>query len=922
MALLLLEGPPHSSTHSGIKRKSPSVADAAQEPPFKKHRSINGINYLDSVSSDDGERAASPPLIMFAAQLMGNEDEDDDEDEDEDYDDCSDSFYLHSPRRMRVVLNPDIIQGLQCLIPSETLNPFYDRFMDSGCRLNLWPNDENDDHQSEDSAVTEPVSDCSAASDSVIPANLTEELRCDQNINSLSSFTKIASDIVSTRHGDDVKKKGAESGDGAEVDEDEEMKRGSVEGGGPPISDSKDSAANIQSEVMLPEADSVSDARVNEEVEVEVDVEERGKHQETEDGNESEKKREIEREDECGDNECNGKAQGDGDENKAVVHDEADCMEHAVDSQMQIAEVDGNDVEMANAMKEISTRTERECAESAHCSDTEIQRVEAVGAPSSAHCHFESEDEGHWKGDGIEEVVEAEYDQMEELDHAPRGNQSVIELLSDDTESDEVMANNAPNGAAAEHGSDAVGGDDRSGPPAPWSMKERERERELQSVPAVHDKQTEFMRYPPKSPKPVIVTIGDIGRLRPETYLNDSLIDFYLKYVYEELLDEGQRAEVFCFNQFFFTKLDQAIDEKNEKLRLKLAKWTKSKNIFEHSLVIIPINISLHWSLCVMTNPGHCGPITRVEQPHCDGVEAVCRGILDDVISRKVLLEPQWVRELETDCRVQAISKHPTKLLHFDSMRGCHPSFEIFDKVRQFMDDEWRRQYPSRPRSFTKSTVPGVSLGVPQQTNSADCGVYLLHFAELFCLNPFYDAGGCLTRDSWFSQNVVTRKRTEMKALCQRLRREQGKADLDVDSILDRLRITVESQSGFNPHSAPFQSIPCSVFDGGLNGHRLSMGLSGNNGYGSLHGLHGDDYDEEAEEIGADDDGSEDSEFAYFEDRLWEADAEALKEKLASYSLGNVRLRRIVDDILTEIDDENRAMAIKRQLNGQLYHTK
>jgi Ulp1 family protease len=38
-----------------------------------------------------------------------------------------------------------------------------------------------------------------------------------------------------------------------------------------------------------------------------------------------------------------------------------------------------------------------------------------------------------------------------------------------------------------------------------------------------------------------------------------------------------------------------------------VASWTVNKkiNVFEKKLIFIPINADLHWSLCVVVNPGH-----------------------------------------------------------------------------------------------------------------------------------------------------------------------------------------------------------------------------------------------------------------------------------------------------------------------------
>ena len=57
---------------------------------------------------------------------------------------------------------------------------------------------------------------------------------------------------------------------------------------------------------------------------------------------------------------------------------------------------------------------------------------------------------------------------------------------------------------------------------------------------------------------------------------------------------------IHCFSSHFFTTL---VDEGVE----NVTKWTAKKgiNIFEKKFIFIPINETLHWSLCVVVNPGH-----------------------------------------------------------------------------------------------------------------------------------------------------------------------------------------------------------------------------------------------------------------------------------------------------------------------------
>ena len=72
--------------------------------------------------------------------------------------------------------------------------------------------------------------------------------------------------------------------------------------------------------------------------------------------------------------------------------------------------------------------------------------------------------------------------------------------------------------------------------------------------------------------------------------------------------DKGEESETFFFNTNFFTKLRKEIMDKEEsKETLKeIVQWTKNRNIFSKKLIFIPINKTyLHWSLCVVVNPGN-----------------------------------------------------------------------------------------------------------------------------------------------------------------------------------------------------------------------------------------------------------------------------------------------------------------------------
>lgn len=71
-------------------------------------------------------------------------------------------------------------------------------------------------------------------------------------------------------------------------------------------------------------------------------------------------------------------------------------------------------------------------------------------------------------------------------------------------------------------------------------------------------------------------------------YLNDIIIDFYLKYVIEEIISESDRRRTHLFSSYFFSRLT---DSKEGKIQYSsVRKWTKNINIFEKDFLMIPIN--------------------------------------------------------------------------------------------------------------------------------------------------------------------------------------------------------------------------------------------------------------------------------------------------------------------------------------------
>ncbi|KAJ1892172.1 hypothetical protein LPJ66_006497 [Kickxella alabastrina] len=127
--------------------------------------------------------------------------------------------------------------------------------------------------------------------------------------------------------------------------------------------------------------------------------------------------------------------------------------------------------------------------------------------------------------------------------------------------------------------------------------------------------QTRLFEYPPGGAKRISVTGSDISRLFANEFLNDTIIEFYMRYISENLKvsDPELFEQCFFFNTFFFRKLSHlekslppsgSRENPLEQVHGRLKKWTANVNLFDKKYIFVPINERLHWYLAIIANPG------------------------------------------------------------------------------------------------------------------------------------------------------------------------------------------------------------------------------------------------------------------------------------------------------------------------------
>ncbi|XP_029705420.1 sentrin-specific protease 6 isoform X2 [Takifugu rubripes] len=135
-----------------------------------------------------------------------------------------------------------------------------------------------------------------------------------------------------------------------------------------------------------------------------------------------------------------------------------------------------------------------------------------------------------------------------------------------------------------------------------------------------------LMVYPPPPAKGgITVTNEDLHCLNDGEFLNDVIIDFYLKYLVLEKLKKEDALRIHIFSSFFYKRLNQrerrnVADAANlpihKRKHNRVKTWTRHVDLFQKDFIFVPINEAAHWYLAVICFPGLEHPVFE-KNPLC-----------------------------------------------------------------------------------------------------------------------------------------------------------------------------------------------------------------------------------------------------------------------------------------------------------------
>ncbi|GFP86806.1 probable ubiquitin-like-specific protease 2a [Phtheirospermum japonicum] len=329
------------------------------------------------------------------------------------------------------------------------------------------------------------------------------------------------------------------------------------------------------------------------------------------------------------------------------------------------------------------------------------------------------------------------------------------------------------------------------------------------------DESFEDIIYPDGDPDAVFISRKDIELLRPRTFINDTIIDFYIKYLVNKTNPEKQHMFHF-FNTFFFQKL---VDKGRDLSRTcegsdafqRVRKWTKNINIFEKDYVFIPSALEFD---CYLPSRGNKGMDSSSKVPcilHMDsirgshgGLENLIRSYLweewkergskqEEDISSKFLnldfiaLQMASLKCLFTMDRVGvAMGRSGPKFFEAAMLEAQVRSNQCMSLANQ-ANPGCRPNGPGQMIEILNLRVKLVNKGnqyidaLPQQENWFDCGLFLLHYAELFLEQaPNFGATKYVdffNKDWFLAAEVSLKKRNHIRKLIHGIVKDNAQKD-------------------------------------------------------------------------------------------------------------------------------------------------
>ncbi|KAF7494230.1 Sentrin-specific protease 7 [Sarcoptes scabiei] len=258
-----------------------------------------------------------------------------------------------------------------------------------------------------------------------------------------------------------------------------------------------------------------------------------------------------------------------------------------------------------------------------------------------------------------------------------------------------------------------------------------------------------ILKYPENDADPIILYGKDLDCLREGFYLNDNIMNFYLKYYQLQHVSNEIFGRVHIYDALFATYLTNTAARKRKHsiddnycvysfdcipqlYHSTLKKWTKEIDIFSKDFLLMPSAKDNHWFLVIICYAWNLIPLNDGET-------------IDSLQSKK------------------------PKIIFMDSLRTHVETGLIRRMIFEYLALELKEKRGKTLKNDCLQHFEMLNPRVPLQGNYYDCGLFVLEYIEKFLENPEKTFKMIVDNDpslrNWFEIRTLKTKRSKIQQL-------------------------------------------------------------------------------------------------------------------------------------------------------------
>ena len=237
---------------------------------------------------------------------------------------------------------------------------------------------------------------------------------------------------------------------------------------------------------------------------------------------------------------------------------------------------------------------------------------------------------------------------------------------------------------------------------------------------------TYYFKKPLRRRTNVEIQVKDEKTLNDGVYLNDGIVNFYLKILEDEYTcQEDKKNNVLVMQNFFYNFISnqQNNNPSNEFIIPESVSYSKTKiNVFDYKTLIIPTCENYHWSLIIVNDLDKMKNIFSEE-------------------NLKWFHESEKFLEMDVPESLKKENSDYPEIFYLDSFYDL--SQRRLLNILKYLFYEYQKIYSIDVdmNNFLVKNYDKIECynpDVPKQKNTYDCGIFLLMYAEIFLYNPTY----------------------------------------------------------------------------------------------------------------------------------------------------------------------------------------